>query len=46
MDRAEAIDERGLERVGSKDIFNSINEEMAKENLIRSPEMIRIVRES
>ena len=35
----------GLERVGSKDIFNSINEDMAKENLIRSPEMIRIVRE-
>ncbi|MDL1162753.1 tubulin-like doman-containing protein [Yersinia pestis] len=35
----------GLERVGSKDIFNSINEDMAKENLIRSPEMIRSVRE-
>lgn len=45
MDRAEASTERGAGAGGSKDIFNSINEEMAKENLIRSPEMIRSVRE-
>ncbi|MCP3774329.1 tubulin-like doman-containing protein [Paenibacillus sp. MZ04-78.2] len=35
----------GLEQDGLKDIFGSVNEEMAKENLIRSPEMLRRVRE-
>ncbi|URJ62386.1 tubulin-like doman-containing protein [Paenibacillus polymyxa] len=35
----------GLEQAGSKDIFGSINEEMAKENLIRSPELTQVVRE-
>lgn len=35
----------GLEQAGTKDIFGSINEELAKENLIRSPELILRVRE-
>jgi len=34
----------GLEREGARDIFGSINEEMAKENLIRSPELLDHVR--
>ncbi|MDQ0087821.1 hypothetical protein J2T12_001227 [Paenibacillus anaericanus] len=34
----------GLEREGVKDIFGSINEELAQENLIRSPELIARVR--
>ncbi|MNI02836.1 hypothetical protein D3C73_557260 [compost metagenome] len=36
---------QGLERENSRDIFGSINEDMAKENLIRSPELITRVRE-
>ncbi|MBP2000798.1 hypothetical protein J2Z69_001829 [Paenibacillus shirakamiensis] len=35
----------GIEREGTKDIFGSINEDMAQENLIRSPELIARVRE-
>lgn len=30
----------GMEREETKDVFNSISEEMAKENLIRSPELL------
>lgn len=37
--------EGGLEQTSTKDIFGSINEELAKENLIRSPELILRVRE-
>ncbi|HWO54086.1 MAG TPA: tubulin-like doman-containing protein [Paenibacillus cookii] len=36
--------EDGLEQENVKDIFGSINEELAKENLIRSPEQIARVR--
>ncbi|MHA0856438.1 tubulin-like doman-containing protein [Paenibacillus sp. CMAA1364] len=36
---------QGLEKEASKDIFGSISEDMANENLIRSPELISIVRE-
>ncbi|OAB45242.1 tubulin-like doman-containing protein [Paenibacillus glacialis] len=36
---------QGLEKVSNKDIFGSISEDMAKENLIRSPELITRVRE-
>ncbi|WP_055106682.1 tubulin-like doman-containing protein [Paenibacillus ihumii] len=35
----------GLPQEGDKDIFGSINEELAKENLIRSPELIARVRQ-
>ncbi|UHA75107.1 tubulin-like doman-containing protein [Paenibacillus sp. 481] len=35
----------GLEPEATKDIFGSINEELAKENLIRTPELIDRVRE-
>ncbi|WP_028547014.1 tubulin-like doman-containing protein [Paenibacillus taiwanensis] len=35
----------GLEQEAAKDIFGSINEELAKENLIRSPELIKRMRE-
>lgn len=35
----------GLEQTSTKDIFGSINEDLAKENLIRSPELILRVRE-
>ncbi|WP_232698108.1 tubulin-like doman-containing protein [Brevibacillus daliensis] len=35
----------GLEIDYTKDIFGSINEDMAKENLIRSPEMIRLLQD-
>lgn len=35
----------GIGRESIKDIFGSINEDLAKENLIRSPEQIRRVRE-
>lgn len=35
----------GIGRESVKDIFGSINEDLAKENLIRSPEQIRRVRE-
>jgi len=35
----------GLEPEGVKDIFGSVNEEMAKENLIRSPELAQRVKE-
>lgn len=34
----------GLELIASKDIFGSINDEMAQENLIRSPEQTQTVR--
>lgn len=37
--------ENGLERVSSKDIFSSVDEDMAKENLIRSPELLRALKE-
>ncbi|UUZ96045.1 hypothetical protein LJK87_17745 [Paenibacillus sp. P25] len=37
--------EKGLETEGVKDIFGGVNEEMAKDNLIRSPEPLRQVRE-
>ncbi|OAB44081.1 tubulin-like doman-containing protein [Paenibacillus antarcticus] len=36
---------QGLEKVSNKDIFGSISEDMAKENLIRTPELITRVRE-
>ncbi|TNJ56107.1 hypothetical protein FE784_39100 [Paenibacillus hemerocallicola] len=36
--------QNGIERVETKDIFNSISEEMAKENLIRSPELMERLR--
>ncbi|USG68536.1 tubulin-like doman-containing protein [Brevibacillus ruminantium] len=35
----------GLEKDSIRDIFGSINEEMAKENLIRYPELIRLMQE-
>ncbi|MUG46388.1 tubulin-like doman-containing protein [Paenibacillus woosongensis] len=35
----------GLPQEGDKDIFGSINEELAKENLIRTPELIARVRQ-
>lgn len=35
----------GLEQTGAKDIFSSINEELGKENLIRTPELISVLRE-
>lgn len=35
----------GMERTATKDIFNSVSEEMAKENLIRSPELLERLRE-
>ncbi|MFD3273256.1 tubulin-like doman-containing protein [Paenibacillus dendritiformis] len=37
--------EDGLEPVETKDIFGSINEDLAKDNLIRSPELIARMRE-
>jgi len=37
--------EQGLPVDGVKDIFGSIHEELAKENLIRSPELLKRVRE-
>ncbi|MFB0831271.1 tubulin-like doman-containing protein [Brevibacillus laterosporus] len=37
--------EQGLEQEYTKDLFGSINEEMAKENLIRSPELIRLLQQ-
>ncbi|WP_340387885.1 tubulin-like doman-containing protein [Paenibacillus sp. FSL H8-0280] len=39
------LQSEGLPRVGVKDIFGSINEDMAKENLVRSPQLIARVRE-
>ncbi|MGG4441818.1 tubulin-like doman-containing protein [Brevibacillus fortis] len=33
----------GLEQESTRDVFGSINEEMAKENLIRYPEQIRLI---
>ena len=38
------LQSEGLPRVGVKDIFGSINEDMAKENLVRSPQLIARVR--
>ncbi|CAG7645734.1 hypothetical protein PAESOLCIP111_05009 [Paenibacillus solanacearum] len=35
----------GLEPAGGKDIFGSVNEELAKENLIRYPELQKRIRE-
>ncbi|MEK8129924.1 tubulin-like doman-containing protein [Paenibacillus filicis] len=40
-----ALLEQGLETESIKDIFGSVSEELAKENLIRSPEQLRQVRE-
>jgi hypothetical protein len=37
--------EQGLPSEKVRDIFGSVNEEMAKENLIRSPELLQLVRE-
>lgn len=37
--------EEGLEPIETKDIFGSINEDLAKDNLIRSPELIARMRE-
>ncbi|AEI39492.1 tubulin-like doman-containing protein [Paenibacillus mucilaginosus] len=37
--------ENGLEPDAVKDIYGSVSEEMAKENLIRSPELLKRVRE-
>jgi len=37
--------QNGLERIFAKDIFGSVDEEMAKENLIRSPELLRALKE-
>ncbi|WII35728.1 tubulin-like doman-containing protein [Paenibacillus thiaminolyticus] len=37
--------EEGLEPVETKDIFGSMNEDLAKDNLIRSPELIARIRE-
>ncbi|GIP32006.1 tubulin-like doman-containing protein [Paenibacillus sp. J2TS4] len=37
--------EGGLEADGAKDIFGSVNEELAKDNLIRSPDLLGRVRE-
>ncbi|WP_374020341.1 tubulin-like doman-containing protein [Paenibacillus thiaminolyticus] len=37
--------EEGLEPVETKDIFGSMNENLAKDNLIRSPELIARIRE-
>ncbi|MFS0917636.1 tubulin-like doman-containing protein [Brevibacillus sp. 179-C 1.1 NHS] len=33
----------GLEQESTRDVFGSVNEEMAKENLIRYPEQIRLI---
>lgn len=35
----------GLPQAGEKDVFGSLNEELAKENLIRSPELLLRVRQ-
>ncbi|MCR8644710.1 tubulin-like doman-containing protein [Paenibacillus sp. N1-5-1-14] len=37
--------EQGLEVQSTKDIFGSVNEDMAKENLIRSPELLKQVKD-
>ncbi|CAH1215529.1 hypothetical protein PAECIP111892_04112 [Paenibacillus auburnensis] len=44
-DELRTLRENGLEREGVKDIFGSINMELAQENLIRSPQLITRVRE-
>ncbi|MCS7463962.1 tubulin-like doman-containing protein [Paenibacillus doosanensis] len=40
-----AFVQQGLPVEGTKDIFGSISEEMAKDNLIRSPELLKRVKE-
>lgn len=37
--------ENGLEVERTKDIFGSVNSDMAKENLIRSPELLKLVKD-
>ncbi|QWU17105.1 Tubulin like [Paenibacillus sophorae] len=44
-DELRRLRENGLEREGVKDIFGSINRELAQENLIRSPQLTTRVRE-
>lgn len=44
VDELKSLREKGLEREGIKDIFGSINKDMAQENLIRSPQLISRVR--
>lgn len=44
VDELKSLREKGLEREGLKDIFGSINKDMAQENLIRSPQLISRVR--
>ncbi|MFH5181356.1 tubulin-like doman-containing protein [Paenibacillus sp. TAB 01] len=45
VNELKAFVEQGLPAEGSKDIFGSVNEEMAKDNLIRSPELLKRVKE-
>ncbi|AJS60965.1 tubulin-like doman-containing protein [Paenibacillus sp. IHBB 10380] len=45
MNELKRLLSEGLEKVATKDIFSSISEDFAKENLIRSPELIARVRE-
>ncbi|MGO0060108.1 tubulin-like doman-containing protein [Brevibacillus fluminis] len=45
LDELKGLLAGGLERVQVRDIFGSVNEEMAQENLIRSPELIKLVSE-
>jgi hypothetical protein len=44
VDQLKNLLQNGLERVGTRDIFGSINVEMARENLIRSPELLEGIR--
>lgn len=44
LSKLKALLETGLERVAVRDIFNSTTLELAKENLIRSPELIDSLR--
>jgi hypothetical protein len=45
VNELKAFVEQGLPVDSTKDIFGSVNEELAKENLIRSPELLRRVKE-
>jgi hypothetical protein len=44
VDQLKSFVANGLERVSTRDIFGSINEDMARENLIRSPELLEGLR--
>ncbi|MBP1992472.1 tubulin-like doman-containing protein [Paenibacillus eucommiae] len=44
IDELNGLVRNGLEREAVRDIFGSVNEEMARENLIRSPELLEAMR--